>query len=103
MRDVIIVGGGPAGARAAFLLAEKGLDVLVVERKKAVGSPVQCAGLISPRTFELLGREFCILNKARGADIFSPSNIMLHIGAHKPKAFVVDRVGFDCWEPASHP
>lgn len=34
MRDVIIVGGGPAGSTAGALLAHEGLDVLVIEREK---------------------------------------------------------------------
>lgn len=33
-RDVIIVGGGPAGSTAGALLASEGLDVLVLEREK---------------------------------------------------------------------
>ena len=38
--DAIIIGGGPAGSSTAALLAEKGHDVLVVEKEKI--SPVSC-------------------------------------------------------------
>ena len=32
--DVIIVGGGPAGSSAAYILAKQGLNVLVLEKQK---------------------------------------------------------------------
>ncbi|SRR5258707_2566146 len=32
--DVIIVGGGPAGSSAAYMLAKQGIDVLVLEKQK---------------------------------------------------------------------
>jgi geranylgeranyl reductase family protein len=32
--DVIIVGGGPAGSSAAYMLARQGIDVLVLEKQK---------------------------------------------------------------------
>jgi flavin-dependent dehydrogenase len=34
MRDVIVIGGGPAGSTAATLLARKGMSVLLLEREK---------------------------------------------------------------------
>src|SRR5260370_37368133 len=34
MRDVIGIGGGPAGSTAATLLAQRGFDVLLVERER---------------------------------------------------------------------
>ncbi|HSJ63257.1 MAG TPA: NAD(P)/FAD-dependent oxidoreductase [Gemmatimonadaceae bacterium] len=42
--DVVIVGGGPAGLVAARELrrADPGLDVLLVERDRAIGAPVRC-------------------------------------------------------------
>jgi digeranylgeranylglycerophospholipid reductase len=42
--DVLVVGGGPAGLIAARELrrADRGLDVLLVERDRAIGAPVRC-------------------------------------------------------------
>jgi len=34
MRDVIVIGGGPAGSTASTLLAQRGFDVLLVERER---------------------------------------------------------------------
>jgi hypothetical protein len=33
-RDVIVIGGGPAGSTAATLLARQGHDVLLLERER---------------------------------------------------------------------
>jgi digeranylgeranylglycerophospholipid reductase len=43
--DVLIVGAGPAGAVAAFQAKQAApeLDVVLLERDRAVGSPVRCA------------------------------------------------------------
>ena len=42
--DVLIIGGGPAGLIAARELRrlDPGLDVMVVERDRAIGAPVRC-------------------------------------------------------------
>ena len=42
--DVLVIGGGPAGLVAAreAAAADRGLDVLVLERDRAVGAPVRC-------------------------------------------------------------
>ncbi|MCJ2539657.1 MAG: NAD(P)-binding protein, partial [Candidatus Thermoplasmatota archaeon] len=45
-RQVIVVGAGPAGSTAARFATEAGADVLLLERKSVVGSPVQCAGYL---------------------------------------------------------
>jgi digeranylgeranylglycerophospholipid reductase len=42
--DVLVVGGGPGGLIAAreLLALDRGLDVLLVERDRAIGAPVRC-------------------------------------------------------------
>ncbi len=44
--DVIIVGGGPAGSTTARFAAEGGLEVIVVDGRDPIGSPLQCGELI---------------------------------------------------------
>jgi digeranylgeranylglycerophospholipid reductase len=44
--DVVIVGAGPAGSTAAQAAAQKGVNVLVIDRKQRVGVPVQCAEFV---------------------------------------------------------
>ena len=40
--DILVVGSGPAGSSAARYAAEKGADVIFLERRKEVGVPVRC-------------------------------------------------------------
>jgi digeranylgeranylglycerophospholipid reductase len=44
--DVVIVGAGPAGSTAAMYAAEKGASVLLLDKKKEIGNPIQCAGFL---------------------------------------------------------
>ena len=44
--DVVVVGLGPAGARAAAAVAVAGLDVLAIDRRHRAGVPVQCAEFV---------------------------------------------------------
>jgi Dehydrogenases (flavoproteins) len=50
--DVIVIGAGPAGTLAAKYAARNGADVLIVEKKKEIGTPIQCAGFV-PEAFEI--------------------------------------------------
>ncbi|WP_069801287.1 NAD(P)/FAD-dependent oxidoreductase [Thermogemmatispora onikobensis] len=43
-RDVLVVGGGPAGLAAAEAVARQGVDVLVLERQSEIGYPVHTSG-----------------------------------------------------------
>lgn len=51
--DVIIVGGGPAGAACAAQLKKNGVDVRILD-KKVFPRPKICAGWISPEIFDSL-------------------------------------------------
>jgi len=44
--DVVIVGAGPAGSRAAQAAVEGGAKVLLIDRRQRIGVPVQCAELV---------------------------------------------------------
>lgn len=56
IHDVVIIGAGPAGAAAALLLAEHGLDVVVLERAALPRRRIVCGEYLSPEAGRLLDR-----------------------------------------------
>ncbi len=93
--DVLVVGAGPAGSNAAYHLARRGHDVLVLEEHDRVGYPVQCAGLVSRRVLELAGSERFVRRPIHGASVFGPSLGSISFTAAEPRAYVIDRAGLD--------
>lgn len=97
--DVIVVGGGPTGSTAARYAKLNGIRrVLVVEENASIGSPVQCAGLLSVaalRETDMEPDSSFVLNAVRGAKVYPPSGKQLKITGKETKAYVVSRKMFD--------
>lgn len=55
--DAVVVGAGPAGATAAFILASAGLKVLIIDRA-AFPRPKLCGGLLTWKSVNLLEEIF---------------------------------------------
>jgi len=99
MHDVLIVGAGPAGARLARRLAERGLDVVAFEQGR-VGEPLACSGHVSTDIWEFTpegARERLLQNTIRGArfhpDGFDGSSYRFH--RDEQISAVIDRVALD--------
>jgi digeranylgeranylglycerophospholipid reductase len=94
--DVAVVGAGPVGSTFARYIADEGYDVLILERKREIGIPLQCAGLLGKKIKDvnILPDEY-ILNQVNGAYLHSPSNNILKVSKKDVQAYVIDRVGYD--------
>ncbi|MFO8109710.1 MAG: NAD(P)/FAD-dependent oxidoreductase [Thermoplasmata archaeon] len=94
MCDIVVVGGGPVGMRVAQRSAEAGYDTLVLEEHSSIGSPMQCAGLVSPRVVEMTGTKNVFM-EASAATIHAPDGNELFLDAGEPQAALLDRKRFD--------
>jgi len=105
--DVVVVGAGPAGASAARRAAETGNQVLLIEKKREVGVPIQCGEFLpslremitlvpnAKRVQHLLKIPTRVIdNYTTHVSIISPSGKSY---TFKFNACVLDRGRFDKW------
>lgn len=96
MRDVAVIGGGPAGLMTSRVLAAAGHDVLVLEEHAEIGVPVHCTGLLGLEAFsELDIPRDAILATASAASFIAADGSSVLMDADRVHAAVVDRARFD--------
>lgn len=93
--DAVIVGAGPVGSTIAYYLSKNGLDVAIADKKKQIGYPLQCAGILSNHIFDVneLPDEV-ILNSVKGAFLHTKNHI-LNVKKDESVAYVIDRIAYD--------
>jgi flavin-dependent dehydrogenase len=52
--DVVVVGGRVAGSTSSLFASKSGLDVLMIEKRQEIGTPVQCGEATTKDTFKTL-------------------------------------------------
>jgi len=52
--DVVVVGGRLAGSTSSLFASKGGLNVLMIEKRQEIGTPVQCAEATTKETFNIL-------------------------------------------------
>jgi len=79
--DVIVVGAGPGGSIAAKNAAEKGLDVLLIEKRQQIGDPVRCAEGVGKLTLaaHIKPDRRWISADVKGSRIYSPDGTMVEM------------------------
>jgi flavin-dependent dehydrogenase len=101
--DVVIAGGGPGGALAAYLLARAGARVTVFERSR-FPRPKLCGDTLNPGAVALLGRHFDLTSLVvralpiDGMLLSGPGPVQVR-GAYGPNVhgLAVSREVFDQW------
>ena len=91
--DILVVGAGPAGSSAALAAARQGVNVLIVERRRQVGLPVQCAEYIPAMLKGQLGlKGGFIVQKIKGMHTFVPGHSVKKTAA---PGYIIRRERFD--------
>jgi len=93
--DIAVIGAGPVGSYIAGELASFGFRVALLEEHEEVGKPVQCAGLITPRVFDITGRRIAVLNSISGARVHAPDGRTIELDGGREMAVAIDRSLFD--------
>lgn len=89
----MVVGCGPAGASAAAACAERGLSVLIIDRKRSVGVPLRSAGYVPARLRRRAWfDESCILQAVEGFRLFLPDGRTARAEA---PGYILDRTRLD--------
>ncbi|MBM3264169.1 MAG: NAD(P)/FAD-dependent oxidoreductase [candidate division Zixibacteria bacterium] len=94
--DMVVVGGGPGGAMAAWAAAERGIDVLMIEKDREIGVPVRCAEGIAVDTVHrfLDPAPHWISAKIEGVRLYAPSGASLEF-TQEGMGYVLERRVFD--------
>jgi len=96
MRDVVVIGAGPAGALAAQTLAERGRDVVLLEEHSDIGAPTHCTGLLGLEAFDEFDLpRHVILGVAESARFWGASGQSITVRSERISASVVDRRALD--------
>lgn len=90
-----IIGAGPIGGHAAYLLAKRGHDVHLYEDHDEIGKPIQCTGLMTVSLGDILSpRKEFLVNTTERVDVHAPDGSTFAI---KTKEYIVDRSLFDTY------
>ncbi len=96
--DVVVVGGRLGGSTTSLFASKSDVDVLMIEKRQEIGTPVQCAEGVTYGTFETLEMEPSeryIRSRIKGAHIHAPDNRRITYEGGVAEGLVIDRKIFD--------
>ena len=100
--DVVVVGGRLAGSTSSLFASKGGLDVLMIEKRQEIGSPVQCAEFTTKDTFKILemnpSKKY-LCTEIEGVDFYAPNGKHFRVKGNNlygfMEGYVLERKIFD--------
>ena len=100
--DMVVVGGRLAGSTSSLFASKGGLDVLMIEKRQEIGTPVQCAETTTKETFNILEMEpdkKYLCTEIEGVEFYAPSGKHFRVKGNNMYGFmegyVLERKIFD--------
>lgn len=105
--ELLIIGGGPAGLSSAYYAAKYGVEVLVIDKRREIGVPIQCGEFLPAESeySKILPKakhtnllinipKEIILSKIKRISLFSPTGTRYDVAFD---GYVIDREKYDKW------
>ncbi|MGQ9787830.1 MAG: geranylgeranyl reductase family protein [Candidatus Hadarchaeaceae archaeon] len=99
--DVVVVGAGPAGSVAAYSAVRGGANVLLLDRRREIGVPVQCGEALSGdvlKEMNIRPDPSWAVNPTNSVKIVSPSGVAVRISERRANGkvgYILNRKVFD--------
>ncbi|MBU0469845.1 MAG: NAD(P)/FAD-dependent oxidoreductase [Nanoarchaeota archaeon] len=91
--EIAIIGAGPAGCYAGYLLSKSGHAVTIYEKKPEIGLPIQCTGLLTADFDEFgINLKNSLVNTFEKLEVNSPNGNRLEV---EQKEYLICRKRFD--------
>ena len=98
--DVLVVGAGPGGSSFARIASQMGLDVLMVDKRKDIGSPVRCGEALGVGEIVKEGLDLpkhAYSTEVYGAKLVAPNGKEIVWKKDEPEGWILERKMFDRW------
>ncbi len=99
--DIVVVGAGPAGSISAYSAARNGASVLMLDRRRELGAPVQCGEALSEdalKELKIKPDPQWAVNHTNAVKIVSPSGIAVRVSERRATGkvgYILNRKVFD--------
>jgi digeranylgeranylglycerophospholipid reductase len=96
--DAVVVGAGPGGSITARELAKGGANVLLVEKRPEIGTPVRCGeatGIPGLELVDVKPWKRSIAAETQGAYLYAPDGERVELLAKQSNGYILERRMFD--------